>query len=103
MKKFLFLCMTFFFAVSCAMHEGAVQRASKSYFKFSGNLAGAMASVDDNAPFALIKPDTNTSPENFAYQVSPGKHTLVVSRDGVVVVKRVLFLEDHGTMEVIVP
>ena len=92
---------------SCGYQEGVVQRAEQSYLKFTGNWANASVQIDDRRPFTLTVPDPtqsqSPSPTTTLYQLSPGRHRLVVSREGRTVVDRVLILENHATMEVQIP
>ena len=43
------------------------------------------------------------SPDNTLYQLSPGKHRIMVTRAGSVVVDRVVVLDNQTTMEVQIP
>jgi len=91
---------------ACGYQEGVVWRAEQSYLNFTGNWANASVQIDGTQPFVL-KPknatDSSPFPTNTLYQLSPGKHRITVTRDGRVVVDRVVVLDNHATMEVQVP
>ena len=92
---------------ACGYQEGAIQRAERSYLKFSGNVGNAIARVDDGPPFVLLPGDVTQadgqSVPGTLYQVPPGRHRVTVTREGQVVVDRILMLNDKTTMEVPVP
>jgi len=96
MKKLIF-SLIFVFCIGCAYNTGAIQRAERSFIQFTGNTEGVVVIIDDGNPVQL------TYNKNTLYQASKGKHTLKVYRNDELVVNRVLFLDDHGTMEVIIP
>jgi hypothetical protein len=90
--------------------EGARQPDSQSYIVFTGNVEGAMASVDGDTPFAVASltykdasgQDVKKAEKTF-YQVRPGRHTVVVKKMDVVRVERDLLIEAGATKEVWVP
>lgn len=92
---------------ACGYREGVIQRAENSYLKFTGNWTNATVQIDDNQPFTLTPPPPEggkaASPANTLYQVSPGRHRVMISRDGRVVVDRILMLDNRVTTEVQVP
>ena len=90
--------------------EGVRQPDPQSYIVFTGNVEGAMASVDGGEPFAVASltykdasgQDVKKAEKTF-YQVRPGRHTIVVKRQGAVQVERDLLIEAGATREVWVP
>lgn len=88
---------------ACGYQEGIVQRAEKSYLRFTGNVAKVSVQIDDAQPFILNTDATGASPANTLHQLSPGRHRIVVTRDGHRVVDRVVILDNQTTMEVQVP
>lgn len=95
MKKVILLLLVTTFLYSCGYQEGIVQKAEKSYLKFSGNIENASVQIDSMEPFTI--------PENKIYQLMPGKYSLKIYRKGNLVVDKILFLENQTTMEVIIP
>jgi len=88
---FIVLSMT-----SCVAHqEGIVQQADRGYIMFTGNVKGVTVRIDDEQPFPLAA-------EKVVYQVKPGKHTVKAFRGDVLIVKRLLFLDNQVTMEVLI-
>ena len=92
---------------ACGYQEGVIQRAERSYLKFTGNWPNAVIQIDALQPFTLTPTsptgDSKPSPDLTLYQVSPGRHRLQITRGGVVVVDRVLVLDNQTTMEVQIP
>ena len=98
MKKTI-ISLAFFLFMGCAFtsNTGSIQRAEKSYLKFLGNHHSVSVTIDNNNSFNL------STTEDKLYQLSPGKHTLKIYRNNNLIVTRIIFLEDHGTMEIIIP
>jgi len=91
--------------VACGYQEGVIQKADMSYLKFIGNLPNAVVQIDEMPPFELKISPNSTNPQNLntLYQVSPGRHHIVVTRGGNLLVDRVVLLDNHATMEVQIP
>jgi hypothetical protein len=95
----------------CGYHEGIREPDRQSYIWFTGETKGAVAIIDDNESFKVdqaYNEDTQTGEKEprqgrTIYQVKPGKHEIVVKKDGVVVVHRVLMIGAGATKEVRVP
>ncbi|WMW64774.1 hypothetical protein [Nitratidesulfovibrio liaohensis] len=93
----------------CASREGVVQGDTKAYFWFTGNAEGAVAHLNDLPPFTLGQSsgakDWNTTPKtkDTVYEVAPGRYTVIVERDGVVVVNRTVLVGAGMTKEILVP
>ena len=95
---------------SCGYREGISQPDKQSYIWFSGNTQGAIAVVDGNQEFKVdLGYYTNSGGEKVAkegktlYSVKPGKHEIVVKKNGEVVVHRVVMIDSGATKEVRVP
>jgi hypothetical protein len=90
--------------------EGSRQPDSQSFIVFTGNVEGAMASVDEGEPFAVASltykdasgNDVKKAEKTF-YQVRPGRHTVVVKKMGEVRVEREILIDAGATKEVWVP
>ncbi|WP_051183248.1 hypothetical protein [Desulfocurvibacter africanus] len=95
--------------VGCAAREGVVQVDSKAYFWFTGNTMGAVARLNDLAPITLGRAsgakDWTTTPKtkDTIYEVAPGRYTVIVERDGAVVVNRTVLVGSGMTKEITVP
>jgi hypothetical protein len=103
MKKVLFfLFMTVLLTFGCGHNEGIIQKAERSYLKFTGNRTKAVVELDGSRRFLL--PDMQgQDDDDKLYQVSPGKHELKVYRSGQLIVNRVIVLDDQTTTEVALP
>ena len=99
------------FSTGCGYKEGVIEPDRQSYIWFSGQTGGAVAIIDDNAPFTLgqtqnagSKTGTRATGEGRTlYRVAPGKHEIIVKKGGEVVVHRVLMIGTGATREVFVP
>ena len=103
MKKIILLLLGILILHACGYQEGVVQKGEKSFIKFAGNLENVSVQLDDTSQFALKSGSESGIDENKLYQVSPGKHSLKVYRDGNLIINRILFLDDQATAEVIIP
>lgn len=92
------LVFLFTFMSGCGYKEGVQSEERVSYLYFSGSAKGAVVYIDDLPTFTVEKlgPDET-------YKVAPGKHLIIVKRDGVVLVERVLMLGDGIAKEIYVP
>jgi len=111
MKKVILINLLFLFLIACGYREGVIQKSEKSYLKFVGNWQNAQVQIDDLNQFKLddyIIRETESGPrqvptEPKLYQISPGRHLVKIFKDGVMVVNRVLILENQAVQEVFVP
>jgi len=103
MKKVILLLLGILILHACGYQEGVVQKGEKSFIKFAGNLENVSVQLDDTSQFALKSGSESGADDNKLYQVSPGKHSLKVYRDGNLIINRILFLDDQATAEVIIP
>ena len=97
-------------ALSCFYKEGSRQLDSQSYIWFTGNVKGAVASVDGGEPFevdSLTYKDSQGNDvkksEKTYYQLRPGRHTIIVKKEGQVKVERDVLIDAGATKEVWVP
>ncbi|MBL4942583.1 MAG: hypothetical protein JKY81_13090 [Colwellia sp.] len=77
---------------------GSVTTEPVSYLYFSGNIEGAEVSIDGAPAFLVTKSGAKQQ-----YKVTPGKHTIVVSKQGTVVVERNILLGDGHEKEIHIP
>lgn len=95
MKTLLIIATTLVLLISgCGSKEGVKSEAQKSYLYFSGNTQGAMVSIDKGEEFS-VKTGVNNQ-----YGVRPGKHLVEISRDGVLILKREIYLGDGIAKEI---
>lgn len=87
-----------------------MQKSEKSYLWFTGNTEGAVVYIDDVLTIELpssyyIDSEGNRRKRTKAvhYEVSPGKRTIRIERDGEVIVHRELMLGNQMTREISVP
>lgn len=72
------------FIYACGYQKGIIQKAEKSFLKFSGNWGNVSVQIDDKEPFVLKSIATSDDSEkrdiaeNKIYQILPGKHSLKV-------------------------
>jgi len=83
----------------CGLREGVVQKEPKSFLWFTGNTINASVYIDDLAPFTL----SEENDELIHYEISPGKHKIVVKRSGNEIVNRVVLLGSGITKEIQIP
>ncbi len=95
--KMTIISIVFLLFVGCAYNTGTVQRAEKSYLQFLGKTDGVSVVIDETISFGL------SDEKDSLYQLNHGKHTIRVYRNNKLIIDRVIFLEDHGTMEIIIP
>ncbi len=89
-------------ACSVGYQEGIIQKDAVSYFRFTGDVAGAAVSIDSGETIYLAL-DPYGKPANTIYKVAPGKHRVVVTKGSQVVVDRVVIVENQNTREIQVP
>ncbi|MGB3210237.1 MAG: hypothetical protein WBB19_05985 [Desulforhopalus sp.] len=96
----------------CGLTEGVVQKEPKSFLWFTGNVEDSIVYIDDITPFKLNSQGSsaNAGSENDAgrrstihYEISPGKHSIVVTKLGKEVVNRNVLLGNGITKEIQIP
>jgi len=94
-KKLLItvVAMAFMF-VGCGSKEGVRSEAKKAYIYFTGNTSGVVASIDKSESFSI------KSGKNNQYATKPGKRLIEVYRDGVLIIKREVYLGDGVAKEI---
>lgn len=95
MKHLTILATLVAFLISgCGSKEGVRTEAHKSYLYFSGNTSDVVVSIDKGEGFSV-----EAGVEN-QYATKPGKHLIEVSRDGVLLIKREIYLGDGVAKEI---
>lgn len=95
----------------CGLKEGVVQKAPKSFLWFTGDIDNATVYIDDLAPITLQNhiaaasdEDNNTNrTSQVHYEISPGKHSIVIRKSGEVIVDRSVLLGNGITKEIQIP
>lgn len=98
------VCFGLFVLVLCAgcgLKEGVVQKDPKSYFWFTGNTANAIVYIDDLDPIILNK--NAEKRDKIHYEISPGKHRVIVRKSGEEVVNRNVLLGNGIIKEIQIP
>lgn len=91
---FLLLCG------GCGLTEGVVQKEAKSFLWFTGNTQNAIVYIDNLAPITL---DNTNKSSSIHYELSPGKHSIIVKKSGEEVVDRNILLGNGITKEIQIP
>ena len=99
-KTFYLFSITCFilFLSSCGYKEGVIQPSSNSYLKFTGNTRNAVVTIDDSDPISIQASSDNGNVIH--YQLSPGKHRIIVKRNNDVVLKRDVLIGNGMTKEI---
>ena len=104
-KKLIFLGLLLFLIINCGYYEGVVQPTPRSYIAFMGNVDGATAVIDASITLNLDKELRGGEGEkkSVLFQITPGKHKVIVIKMGREVVNRVILVGDGATKEIEVP
>jgi hypothetical protein len=97
----------------CGLNEATIQSDQKSFLYFSGNIENSFVSIDHGDKIELGK--TRIEPKNEKnmkttkrfkkeyYETTPGKHSIIVTRNGKIIVNRLVILGDGIVKEVSIP
>ena len=99
--KIIIVAALLFLTSACSYNtysSGESTSEPVSYLYFTGNIAGASVVIDDAAAFNVILAGSKNQ-----YKVTPGKHTITISKGGNVVVKRSVLLGDGHEKEINIP
>jgi hypothetical protein len=90
---------------ACGYREGVLVKEPVSYFWFTGDVREAVVKIDDKEPFVLTKAAAlQESGEGKAYyQISPGKHRVLVEKGGQKVVDKVFYVGEGTIQEIQIP
>ena len=108
-RRILSGILILFFGVAClagcGYQEGVLVKEPASYFWFTGNFQEAWVKIDDKEPFAPGKSGTapGSGEGKVYYQISPGKHRVIVERGGQKVVDKVFYVGDGTIQEIQIP
>ena len=104
-RKPILLSLLLFSIIGCGYYEGVVQPTPRSYVAFVGNTGGAVAVIDDAITLNLDKElkEMDGREKTVLFQISPGKHKVIVTRMGQEIVNRIIIIADGATKEVQVP
>ncbi len=83
---------------ACGYNSGSRIAEPVSYLYFSGDALGIEVFIDDKPGFLVTDIENNNH-----YKVSPGKHLIVIKKNGVTIVKRSVMLADESTKEFNIP
>jgi hypothetical protein len=106
MKRVILLVLGIMVLHACGYQEGIIQKGEKSFIKFTGHWENVSVQIDDIDQFVLktgSDAERSSNNENKQFQVSPGRHSIKVFRDGNLIVNRILLLDNQTTTEVIIP
>jgi hypothetical protein len=114
MKKWVVLTvmvMAVFVFSGCGYQEGIRQPDRQSFIWFSGEISNAVAIIDNNEPFKVeqnyyVDSDTGervSKNRRTLYQLRPGRHVIIVKKNGQIIVHREVLIGAGATKEVRVP
>jgi hypothetical protein len=96
--KLFLLSTLIILGTACGYNSGVKSEASASYLYFTGAAEGVEVSVDNIPAFTV----TATGIAN-QYRVAPGKHLIIITRKGQLIVKREILLGDGHEKEFYIP
>jgi hypothetical protein len=112
-KNIVYSCLVLLaLFTGCGLKEGVVQKESRSFLWFTGNTENAIVFIDDLNPIILNEKSSDTSNEaenntkksgQVHYEISPGKHTIIVKKSGAEIVNRNILLGNGITKEIQIP
>lgn len=82
----------------CAMVETTTQVEDVAFLTFKGVADGASFQLDGGTPQQIER-----WPDSVRYQIAPGRHSLIVSRNGDVIVRREIYLTTGQVFELSLP
>ena len=105
------LILFFLLCIGCGLKEGVIQKEPRSFLYFTGNTENAMVYIDGGTAIVLDHSSDNDNNGNaqtnssgqVLYEISPGKHDIIVERTNEVVVHRKVLLGNGITKEIQIP
>ncbi len=97
--------ITWLAAPGCGYKEGILVKEPVSYLWFTGNVEQAFVRIDGGAPFDLARAAEAQEMKQgkIYYQIPPGKHRVIVEKNGVRLVDRNLYIGDGNIQEIQIP
>lgn len=99
-KKIIIFTLIALVCGGCGLKEGIVEKEPKSYLWFTGDVKNATVYIDNLSPIIL---NNGSNSETVHYEISPGKHSIVVKKSGEVIVDRSVLLGNGITKEIQIP
>lgn len=96
--KFLLISILMILTSACAYNTGVRTTEPVSYLYFTGDAQGVEVIIDDSPAFIVTEMGNKT-----LYKVTPGKHLIVIKRNGNIVVNRSVMLGDGHEKEFNIP
>lgn len=97
-KQFFLGSICLIFLAGCGLSETVVQKEQVGALVFTGEVAGAVVQIDELAPL-----DLNATDRNVRFEISSGKHHIVVLKNGEKIVDRVVLLGSGSDKEISIP
>jgi hypothetical protein len=110
-KKLFIIAFSLLTIISCIIgrREGTVQKSDASYLHFTTlndeNLKSSLSLViDDGQPFVVEIDQTTNRNTRFTnkklYQITPGKHTIKVYKNGNLSIDKLIYVGNQETVEI---
>ena len=89
----------------CGYKEGVLVKEPVSYLWFTGNVQQAFVKIDDKEPFDLSRATAVQEGKEgkVYYQIPPGRHRVIVEKNGLRLVDRNLYIGDGNIQEIQIP
>jgi len=98
MKKYILILIPLLMILSsCGLEQGTIEKAPKSFLKFTGETKNSIVFIDDLEEFEL------NSSSNMIYEISPGKHRIKIKKSGKLILNRIVLLGNGIIKEIKVP
>ncbi len=97
MMKHIFIIISILFALgftACGYKEGVKTGDAKAYVYFTGDVSNAKVTIDNGPSFSVEAGKDNI------YKINPGKHLIEIYKNGVLRVKREIFVSDGVSKEI---
>lgn len=99
-KNIIILALVSLLLGGCGLKEGVIEKAPKSYLWFTGDTKSATVYIDNLSPI-ILNNKSNSGPIH--YEISPGKHSIVVKKSGEEIINRNVLLGNGITKEIQIP
>lgn len=78
----------------CGYKEGVVTGDSKAFLYFTGQTKNVTVTIDDGTTFPVLPG------RDHQYTITPGKHTVRVMKNGILIVERNIYVGDGVAKEI---